>query len=39
MEQSDVFRQFVEAAENLEDEENEPLLITFFSHPHPSRSE
>jgi len=35
----ELFRQFVEAADNLEDEENDPLLITFFSHPHPSRSE
>ena len=32
----ELFRQFVEAADKLEDEENEPLLITFFSHPHPS---
>jgi DNA-binding transcriptional ArsR family regulator len=35
----ELFRQFVESAEELEDEENEPLLITFFSHPHPSQTE
>ena len=35
----ELFRQFVESAEELEDESNEALLITFFSHPHPSQSE
>ena len=30
---------FVEKADSMEDEENEPLLITFFSHPHPTRTE
>ena len=35
----ELFRQFVEAAEEREDEANEPLLITFFSHPHPSQAE
>ena len=35
----ELFRQFVEAADKLEDDENDPLLITFFSHPHPSRTE
>jgi DNA-binding transcriptional ArsR family regulator len=35
----ELFRQFVEAAEELEVEANEPLLITFFSHPHPSQTE
>jgi DNA-binding transcriptional ArsR family regulator len=35
----ELFRQFVEAAEEREDEANEPLLITFFSHPHPSQGE
>jgi hypothetical protein len=35
----ELFRQFVEAAEEREDEAYEPLLITFFSHPHPSQAE
>lgn len=35
----ELFRQFVEQAAELEDESKDPLLITFFSHPHPSVSE
>jgi DNA-binding transcriptional ArsR family regulator len=35
----ELFRQFVERADELEDESNEPLLISFFSHPHPPVTE
>ena len=35
----ELFRQFVEQAAELEDESKDPLLITFFSHPHPTVSE
>jgi DNA-binding transcriptional ArsR family regulator len=35
----ELFRQFFEGADELEDDQNEPLLITFFSHPHPTRPE
>ena len=35
----ELFRQFVERAAELEEESNEPLLISFFSHPLPSAGE
>ena len=31
----ELFREFVDRASELEDESKDPLLVTFFSHPHP----
>jgi DNA-binding transcriptional ArsR family regulator len=35
----ELFRQFVKQAAELEDESKDPLLVTFFSHPHPTAAE
>jgi DNA-binding transcriptional ArsR family regulator len=35
----ELFRQFVERAVELEDESNESLLVSFFSHPPPTATE
>jgi DNA-binding transcriptional ArsR family regulator len=35
----DLFREFVERASKLEDESKDPLLVTFFYHPHPAVSD
>ena len=35
----ELFREFVDRAAELEDESKEPLLISFFSHPHPAATE